>query len=185
MVSERPLADYRYRCLPSYLFILDYVTTYYITIDVFVRALQNSLKPWKANPFWWANQLAPWETSGGHPSFRMSRFSGKVAAECGKQDNNKRTGNPPGQKGEGLEIISWRIISTAARPSTLVGELAALESMSIRHRMEVPWFWWHFRESKFKRCALEKKSANQGQDAKFANLAISTVLLQHGREQWR
>lgn len=50
--------------------------------------------------------------------------------------------------------------------------------------MEVPWSWWHFRESKFKGCALEKKSANQGQDAKFANLAISTVLLQHGREQW-
>lgn len=115
MVSERPLADYRYRCLPSYLFILDYVTTYYITIDVFVRALQNSLKPWKANPFWWANQVALWETSGGHASFRMSRFSGKVAVECGKQDNNKRTGNPPCQKGEGLEIISWRIISTASR----------------------------------------------------------------------
>lgn len=49
------------------------------------------------------------------------------------RENRQLTGNPPCKKGDGLEIISWRIILTAARPSALVSELTALEFLSMRH----------------------------------------------------
>lgn len=49
------------------------------------------------------------------------------------RENRRLPGNPPCKKGDGLEIISWRIILTAARPSALVTEITALEFMSMRH----------------------------------------------------